>query len=666
MSSRWTARLAALLVVGFVFASSASAYYYYVTFSSRTAPFNPIVKKFDLNALTNNIVPFFVSDRAPTSLVPGDTYQAIVSEIRSAADAWNQVATSQIRLAYGGLFTPGTSETAPGIDVEFSNDIAPGLVALGGPAVTGNTVVGPNGQFIPITRSKLVLQRDFSQIGSLQRASFSELFFVTLVHEFGHTMGLQHTLTSSVMSTQVTSTSSKATPLGADDIAAISLLYPAPNYLATVGSISGRVTMNGGNTGVNLASVVALSAASPAISTLTNPDGTYQINGVPPGQYYVYVHPLPPALQGEATPDNITFPKDLNGRDFTPNYTAFGTEFYAGSSGTRDWQQAHGVFVYAANVTSGIDFKVNLLNAEAVHSVRAYGYSYQSNQYLITAPVTVGASTPAPLVASGAGLLTANNALTPGLTVNTLGTIAKLTDLQAYPPPTPYIAVYAQLNLGTGPGPKHLLFSTPNDLYVLPAAFMAVTSGSPSIASITPTLDANGNKALLIAGTPFDADTRILFDGLPGLVESVNGDGTLTVLPPIAPGNYTATVVALNLDGQTSLSLQPNPPTYTYDPSPVPSLTVTPSSLSPGADPVVDITGVNTNFVQGQTIAGFGTSDVTVKQITVLSPTHISVTVTPNAFVQTSGISVTTGLTIISQALGYQITTTNSPSKAHR
>jgi len=433
-----------------------------------------------------------------------------------------------------------------------------------------------------------------------------------------------------------------------------------------VGSISGRVTINGSSTGVNLASVVVLSAASPAIGTLTNPDGTYQINGVPPGQFYVYVHPLPPALQGEATPDNIIYPKDLNGRDFTPNYTAFGAAFYAGNSSTRDWQLAHGVFVYAANVTSGIDFKVNLLNVESVHSVRAYGYSYQSNQYLTAAPVTVGASTPAPLVASGAGLLTANNTLTPGLNVSTLGTVAKLTDLQAYPPPTPYIAVYALLNLGTGPGPKHLLFSTTNDLYVLPAAFMAVEASAPSIASITPTLDANGNKALLIAGAPFFADTRILFDGLPGLVESVNGDGTLTVLPPVAPGNYTATVVALNSDGQSSLSLQPSPPTYTFDSAPIPSLTVTPSSLSPGADAVVDITGANTNFVQGQTLVGFGTSDVTVKQIAVLSPTHVSVTVTPNAFVQTNSLSVTTGLTIISQALGYQINATNSPSTAHR
>ena len=119
---------------------------------------------------------------------------------------------------------------------------------------------------------------------------------MTLVHEFGHTLGLQHTLTSSVMSTQVTSTSSRATPLGADDIAAISLLYPADGYLASVGSISGRVTMNGN--GVNLASVVAIPPAIRPSARLTNPDGTYQINGIPPGYYYVYAHPLPPPTRG--------------------------------------------------------------------------------------------------------------------------------------------------------------------------------------------------------------------------------------------------------------------------------------------------------------------------------------------------------------------------------
>ena len=40
-------------------------------------------------------------------------------------------------------------------------------------------------------------------------------------------------------------------------------------------------------TGVNLASVVALWPSGTAISGMTRPDGTYRIEGVPPGQYFV-------------------------------------------------------------------------------------------------------------------------------------------------------------------------------------------------------------------------------------------------------------------------------------------------------------------------------------------------------------------------------------------
>ena len=114
-------------------------------------------------------------------------------------------------------------------------------------------------------------------------------------------------------------------------------------------------------------------------------------------------------------------------------------------------------------------------------------------------------------------------------------------------------------------------------------------------------------------------------------------------------------MVALNSDGQSSLFLAPVPPTFTYDPMSAPSLTVMPSALTPGADVTVDVQGVNTNFLEGPTRVGFGTSDVLVKQITVLSPTHLTALVTPNVSISTGGITVTTGLEIISQALGHQI-----------
>ena len=94
------------------------------------------------------------------------------------------------------------------------------------------------------------------------------------------------------MSTAVTRATSRARPLHPDDIAGISLLYPARGYAGTYGSISGRVSSGGD--GVHLASVVALRPNGYPISALTNPDGSYRIDGLPPDTYWVYVHPLPP------------------------------------------------------------------------------------------------------------------------------------------------------------------------------------------------------------------------------------------------------------------------------------------------------------------------------------------------------------------------------------
>jgi predicted esterase len=74
----------------------------------------------------------------------------------------------------------------------------------------------------------------------------------------------------------------------------------------------------------------------------------------------------------------------------------------------------------------------------------------------------------------------------------------------------------------------------------------------------------------------------------------------------------------------------------------------------------VTITGVNTNFADGQTLVGFGTGAAVVKQVNVQSPTQISAVVSANAQVPTSKISVTTGLGILSQALGIQVTATDS------
>ncbi len=664
MSRRGLTCLAAGVAGLFALAGTSSAYYYYY--------FNGAPARFDLNALVNNTIPFYISNQGPSALTSGDSFQAVVSEIRAAANVWNGVSSSALRLAYGGLFTLGRIDNSTSIDVEFSEDVPPGLLAVGFPESFAAPANGANGTFVPITRSFLLLPSDMTKIpiyGAMP--SYSEAFFVTLVHEFGHTMGLQHSLASSAMSTLTTTASSKAAPLGADDVAAISLLYPAANYASTVGSISGRVTMNG--TGVGLASVVAISPTNQAICTLTNPDGTYQINGIPPGPtYYVYAHPLPPPVSGiEATPDNIFYPFDANGKPIPPNYdpatSTFAAQFYSGPNGTRNWQQAQALAVPAGNTISGIDFNVSPRGFEAVSSVRTYGYT-SAGLYVSPAPVTLGAPAPIPIAATGAGLLQSNQTVTPGLSVSTLGVVAQIGTLEAYPPPYPYIAVYVLYTaFGVGAGPKHLLFSTPQDMYVLPSAFNAVNSQAPSITAVTPTFDSNGKRAVTVAGVNLGQNTRVLFDGWQGAIETVNADGSLLVTPPPAPGSYTATVVALNPDGQSSLYLAQTPPTYTYDAAPAPSLLVSPSLLTPGANVTVTVTGTNTNFVDPNvdpingSVVGFGTSDVVIKQVTVESPTQITLVVTPNVPLLTSTISITNGLGIISQSLGGQVVTTDQP-----
>lgn len=665
------------------------AYYHYVHFLTSKAPYVPVPEAFDLTRLQNNTITFFASSDGPSAYGLNDSWGSVLSEVKQAAAAWNSVASSSLRVTFGGVesYTAMPASTTPGGDVIFS-ELPPGLLGLGTPVVSTAAVVqkGVNGQFFPISRGLVILtDNTTSQSDYGPGPSYLEEYYTTAVHEFGHALGLQHTWTAAAMSQDVIRNTSRSRPVDADDIAAISELYGNPNWMNSFGSISGRVTLGG--SAVNLASVVAIPAVGPAVSALTNPDGTYTINGLPPNQYQLYVHPLPP----DAIPSNgtgITLPVvGANGPATFPRSGYFQTIFYPG---TTDPTQATAFTVAAGQSLTGEDFAVVARASVPIYDLVTYCYlDPVSNTYTFNASSPIW-MTPAFASTSQASLrvyaqpnygslssnlLTATNPLTATVLGGDLGSPA----MQLFPTcksqtacPVdydPYLVMdFPNPNNGAITGPRHLVLTfgsgATSDMYVLPDAFMVVAKQPPAITSVA--TNVNGNLTIGAAG--LSADSRIFFDGIEASViapfsamDPVNG--FITVAPPDGSSSQPSTITAFEADGQNSMFLQSaNPVIYSYPAANAPQISnVSLTGLAAGANAdgtaaELDITATNTNFINGQVTLGFGTSDISVRRIWVLNPTHMvaDIVVANNATPGPASVNVISGFQVL-PAAAFQI-----------
>lgn len=121
---------------------------------------------------------------------------------------------------------------------------------------------------------------------------------VVATHEIGHFLGLDH---SAVVRAVMFPFAGELTTLGYDDVAAISSVYPSSSQNFAATSISGRVVFGDGQ-GVFGAHVFAESTTGnlpisgnirkTPIATMTAPDGSYTIKGMPPDIYTVSAEPL--------------------------------------------------------------------------------------------------------------------------------------------------------------------------------------------------------------------------------------------------------------------------------------------------------------------------------------------------------------------------------------
>jgi uncharacterized protein (TIGR03437 family) len=671
--------IAAMLLL----AAPSQAYYHYVHYLQG---YGPVPEAYDLTKLPNRTITFFVSNSGPSTYGENDSFNSVLSQVQQAAAAWNSVASSSLRVAFGGLetYSATPNSVTPGGDVVFE-ELPPGLLGLGSPTVS-TLPAGPNATFIPIVRGLVILTNTTDPNAPYGPGpSYLEEFYTTAVHEFGHALGLQHTWTASAMSQDVIRNTSRARPLDADDIASLTELYGAPNWQANTGSISGTVTANGQPW--NMASVVAIPPAGPAVSALTNPDGTYTINGLPPGQYMLYAHPLPP----DAVPANgtgLALPVDASGKPFLPSTGYFQTVFYSGSAnavGTTNVTEATTFNVAAGQALTGENFAVQPRSSIPIYDVVTYTYLDPVTRTYTYSPTAIWttpayASTNPQSPAYLRIFAAANSGATPlPLTATLLGPgTAPSQDTQLW---EGYILMDFLNEGGVTPGPRHLAMtfatSQGTDLFVLPDALTVVDNGPPAINSLTQ----NGDGSLTVAAAGLTADTRVFFDGLPAAVTvpfatTDATDGVVTVMPPQGASGQTSTVTLFTADNQNSMLLQSaNPVTYPYPAANAPQIAaLNPPALPSGFDvdgtaAMVDITTTNTNFVSGQVTVGFGTSDISVRRVWVLSPTHLvaDVVVADNAAIGgTLLVNVISGFQVMSLPGGFQIQApnTNLPTPA--
>ena len=102
----------------------------------------PDPEKFDLNALPGKTVTFFVSDAGPALYATNDSFPSVLSQIRQAALAWDSVQTSDLRVAFGGLYTDRYGTIVAWWRSAGFDELPPGVLGFGGPTATGEPVTG--------------------------------------------------------------------------------------------------------------------------------------------------------------------------------------------------------------------------------------------------------------------------------------------------------------------------------------------------------------------------------------------------------------------------------------------------------------------------------------------------------------------------------------------
>jgi hypothetical protein len=203
-------------------------------------------------------------------------------------------------------------------------------------------------------------------------------------------------------------------------------------------------------------------------------------------------------------------------------------------------------------------------------------------------------------------------------------------------------------------GARDVTVTTNAETVTAPGAF-TVIAGPASIV-LNPAGGAQGttlNVTITGTNTNFTSGSIVQFSG--GITAgpvTLNTSQSLTVSVTIPPGETLGVHTVTVTTGTAVVNS-----TFNVTQAPAKSITLNPNQGQQGQTLTVNVTGLNTNFVQGTTAATFG-AGISVNSVTVNSATSLSVSlaIANNALLGSRDVTITTGVEIIPAAGAFAVT----------
>ena len=237
------------------------------------------------------------SDNWPEEAVSPEEW---LGHLQTALSVWSDIATADIDLRAAGIVS-GVGRALDGRNTVY---VRPD----GHPGSTSWTRTNEHGHMETIERDQGLRPGDI--------VDWRKGVMIT-IHSTGHGLGLCHSAAFPIAredghsrganwpQTELWPTNNMMSygpdnysldgELGADEIVGASLLRPASGWIETTGSIAGRLRLVDGSP-VGHAHVWALplkdSAVHGGIGSFSQLDGSFRIEGLPPGHYLLWAHPV--------------------------------------------------------------------------------------------------------------------------------------------------------------------------------------------------------------------------------------------------------------------------------------------------------------------------------------------------------------------------------------